>query len=279
MLQYDLQTIQHGLSSNQIVLRITDGLSITPLTDLGFTASSTEFQPSTSGRAWKRDYHHMRGNRSWLRDRDVLEGMVAHITGGWGSIPSPSVSNIQREMEGSKWISTSGDLDWTIFEISRRLTVLRKDIKEVRLTVVRRYGKISRRYQGVKDIEVDPLLHLNKFLKSRRSYGNREKVQKAINFANVSGEVLFLGKKFGKDILESTVWTRDSTGLDLPTYMLKPREQWRANQSWMDRLIWDPSVHTSFTEVKKIIEENKRSGPGPGPDVDGIVNSVNRLRI
>ncbi|WWC62568.1 uncharacterized protein I303_105164 [Kwoniella dejecticola CBS 10117] len=245
------------------VLRIHDESSATPLTINGFTATSREFSPSPSGTRWKRDYQYLRGNRAYLKDRDELEGIVKHVTGGWGD---------KEEAEGgSKWISTSGDLEWAIYEIARRLSIFQRS--EVELSLIK-HEKFPRSFKGIKDIQVDPLPLLNRFLQNRQN-GDKKLTQQAIHFANASNEILYFGKIFPKFILETTVWTYLTPGFELPEYFYKPRESWGVDECWINRLVWTPSENLSYTEVKQRIEQRREVVRVE----DETVNKMNELKL
>ncbi|WRT67738.1 uncharacterized protein IL334_004710 [Kwoniella shivajii] len=298
-----LSTIQSLLQDKRIVLRITDESSVTPLSSKGFTASSNQFSPVPSGRIWKRDYHRLRRDQRWLKEKNEVEGLIDHITGGWvdQTRPNPAPEHVHGHeqeqdrdlvkamtrmgiqeghndlvdamqnmgisknhdkekvngvMDGkenddagegrgsqgiandkaSKWISTSTDIDWIIWELVRRLIILKKD--KVNVTIIRRNRKFSRRYK------------VNK-------RDNLVKCQNAPNFFNSSSELLYYGRIFNKDIIETTEWTAESTGFGLPEHYYIPKSKWVNGQSLLDRLVWNPRIDVGFYEARKKMNQRK----------------------
>ncbi|OCF42042.1 hypothetical protein I317_04128 [Kwoniella heveanensis CBS 569] len=187
MTTHDAISLDHGLSNATLVLRITDDTSVSPLTPIGFTATSTRFRPAPSNTAWKRFHQPLRGNTSWTRDPSKLQQLVDHVTGGWkGYTPGRGRNNVEADADngdiiGSDWISTSVDLEWCLFEISRRLTVLPR--YKVQLSVITRRKKYSRRYKGTKMIHYDPAPLV---MKLKADETNEKKRQDALNFVRAS---------------------------------------------------------------------------------------------
>lgn len=188
---YDARQIQNALSSNGIVLRITDDNSITPRTVDGYTASSCTVPSYTSSDEWRQYYQGRYPNWRSLDDQEV-DGIVDHITGGWRGYSWNTHSD---------WISTSASLMWIIWEIARRLD--RDDCLEIELAVIRR--KFHSGYRGIKPVRLDAAETLRLYY--HRTNYNHTEVVNAIRFARASSEVVFFGRIFDKDVLETTFWT------------------------------------------------------------------------
>ncbi|OCF54873.1 hypothetical protein L486_07528 [Kwoniella mangroviensis CBS 10435] len=146
--------------------------------------------------------------------------------------------------KNSPWISTSTDFKRAIWEIARRLSKLNR--LEVKLTLIRRNKKYSGLYKGTKSIQIDPVDYLVKY--------TGEQVKTAMDFAKSASEVLYYGRIFDKDVLESTIWTRYSTPFDLPEYCYIPKKYWTSGESWLDRLVWNPRMD-SFYDADEMMSD------------------------
>ncbi|WWD17078.1 hypothetical protein CI109_101515 [Kwoniella shandongensis] len=246
--RYNGDDIRDLVRNHHYLIRLSDESSITPLLENGFTASDDEFDRPISGPNWKRNYHNKRGDTKWVYRKDNLKDIVAHVAGGWAGYGNGSAS---------KWISTSADFHWAIWEIARRIKVLGRD--EVFMSVIQRRERYSRRYKGTKDIhfEATPLLgrHLDGL---SHSSDDIESVNKAIAVAGRSAEVLYYGRIFGKDIIETTAWTRDSTPCKIPQYCFIPRKRWLPGQSWIDRLIFDPRYDSAWAAEQRMDQRREQ---------------------
>ncbi|WWD04908.1 hypothetical protein V865_002979 [Kwoniella europaea PYCC6329] len=245
--KWEGDVIEDGLKDQDFVLRLTDSRSITKLTWKGFSSSSDQFDPCPSNRKWKYHFQHLRYHDEWMGDQDIVESMSNHINGGWDGY------SYDRDYgQGSDWISTSTDLQWTIWEITRRLTKLHRS--KVDLHLIRKGLWISRNYRGCEPIWVNPTSYLRK--QARLEYYYENPYRKAYNFAKASGEMLCYGRIFDKDILESTKWTNSDPGFVLPDYFYKSRKYWDYYDSWIDRLVWNPWEDDS-TEAKRKMKNRR----------------------
>ncbi|WWC96143.1 hypothetical protein V866_003010 [Kwoniella sp. B9012] len=128
-----------------------------------------------------------------------------------------------------------------------------QDIVE-NLHLIRKGLWISRFYRGCEPIWVNPTSYLRKQAKLEYYYENP--YRKAYNFAKASGEILYYGRIFDKDILESTKWTNSNPGFVLPDYFYKSRKYWDYYDSWIDRLVWNPWEDDS-TEAKRKLKNRR----------------------
>lgn len=119
-----------------------------------------------------------------------LHGTVEdHILGGW--YPSSYIFR-----NPSKWISTTGDIRWAIWEIARRL--INTKAQDARLTVIRKQMEYSPSYKGARMIGVDP----EEVLRAR----GLDSSHRAVRYSQASSEILWYGRIFPKDIFETTIW-------------------------------------------------------------------------
>ncbi|KAK8864614.1 hypothetical protein IAR55_001864 [Kwoniella newhampshirensis] len=236
--RYHGDSIVAGVNDHHFVLRITDGTSVSRLNHDGFTASHDDFEDPIPGRIWRSDHHYKHDNTEWLDEYDY-EKIVKHVNGGW-------VGYRARSGGQSRWISTSASFEWTIWEIARRLEKLGRS--KVYMTIITRWDRYSDRYRGLKDVQFPAASLLEDYLEDVY-YGDVEAVE-ALRFARASSEMLYYGRIFAKNIVETTKWTADliayhAPPCDLPDYCYIPRKHWYHGQTWLDRLVWDPSVDTS----------------------------------
>lgn len=193
MVGYGAHEIQNALTANSVVLRITGDDSIVQRTSKGYTASSGTVSSDISKDQWRRLFQ---GRYPDWRDHDYdgADDIVNHITGGWSGYSSSAESD---------WISTSASLRWTIWEIARRLD--RREQLSIELAVIRR--KFPSGYRGAKPVRLDAADTLRLY-RARTHYDHRHLVD-AINFARASSEIVFYGRIFGKDVLETSSWDLD----------------------------------------------------------------------
>lgn len=191
MPRYSAEDLDQEVHSRLLVVRVTDETSLSPrCRNDDFVATSSEFDPHPDNEDWSLYYQGKFLNWTSLTRRDV-DSVVEHVTGGW---------NYWGFGKSSPWISTSADLDWSIWEIARRLVRLDRD--EVELSVIRR--KHAKNYRGLKSVRIDTFDVLR--LHEKDNYYHSD-LDDAMNFARASDEVLFCGRIFGKDVLETTTWT------------------------------------------------------------------------
>ncbi|RXK39600.1 hypothetical protein M231_03102 [Tremella mesenterica] len=232
-----------GIHEGDYVLRIFDLSSVSPLLNDGFTATDEEFKHSISGTTWKREFQHLHSDDDWLNQEDTIKGMVNHINGGW---------EYYGNAEPSPWVSTTANFEWAIWEIVRRLD---KDMtKSVKLSVINRYDCYSSYYHGVKAIHTNASEIIQAFLERPYNYGMYDH-ERALKFSKTASEVLFYGKIFRKDIVETTRWNRYRKPLWLPKEFILPYHEKERNCTWIESLVWDPS--DSFSEAKAKIQERR----------------------
>lgn len=99
----------------------------------------------------------------------------------------------------SQWISTTSDIEWAIWEIARRFSVRRTQWAD--LTVIKRNMYYTGGYRGARMLGLDP----GEVLLKQGFYN----VSPAVAFARASSELVWLGRIFPKDILESSEWDVD----------------------------------------------------------------------
>jgi len=228
----DAADIVERLDDEDLVLRVHDYRSISILQHDGFTANDVRFKPRTSTRKWISDHQQLRADIEWRESYETVCSMAAHVTGGW---------NKQRIGFQSPWLSTTGSLEWAVWEIARRLTIMSTD--KVELSAIRRQKTFSPRYRGAKPLAI---VAERAFRSGLPIYG----LNSALNFARSSSEVLYYGRIFDKDVLETWEFTLEDKDLALPEEYLRPRKYWRHN--WVNNLVWDPREDSFYTAEEKI---------------------------
>jgi hypothetical protein len=109
-----------GHNPRTLLYRVYDGRSASPLTHDGFTATSPQFLPALSGTQWRKNYHKLYYSRDFRTADATREAIIQHVLGGW-----PGYTHRGYTAQ-SDWISTTESLDWAIWEVARRLVVLRR---------------------------------------------------------------------------------------------------------------------------------------------------------
>ncbi|WWC88577.1 uncharacterized protein L201_003489 [Kwoniella dendrophila CBS 6074] len=199
-----------------------------------------------SGR-YKEKYQWQRYEDEWISTNTRIDSIADHVTGGWNDYDYGLL-----ESRESDWISTSNDFYWLIWEITRRLTKLKRS--KVELHLIRKLEYTSRYYKGNKPIIVDPLQKIREKIQDDiYHWFDHSKLDAAKKFAYTSGEILFYGRIFRKDILETSVWTRREPGFDLPDYCFIPRKYWSYRDSWMDRLVFSAGDDSAKEARQKLI--------------------------
>ncbi|WRT67737.1 uncharacterized protein IL334_004709 [Kwoniella shivajii] len=261
LIQFDGDEVEERIDEGDCVGRLTDESSITRLTNRGFIASAPKFHPCPSNKEWKSKYQYLRYNRTWKSDDVIIDSMTNHVTGGWShKNKNHAIGGNSSLSSSSLWISTSSDFQWLIWEIVRRLVKLRRDKVETHL--IQKCEHISRNYKGLKPIHVDPSPHIEDKVIEHNHYPFQTVYDVASNFVRASSEILFYGRIFDKNIIESTVWTKWDTGFQLPDYCYIPRKYWNYRNPWFDRLVWDTNDSSSEAKFKmerrRIQLENSR---------------------
>jgi len=172
--------------------RITDRSSVCSYDPQhGFTASDGMFEDASgnpiSAKVFKTDITYPA-----LSDRQVIDSVVRHITGGWHQTSA-------KYHVPSRWISTAARYDWAVWEMSRRLSS--GQVAEVSITTIPKRLSYSKRYRGTRLIGVDALPYL-----IDEGYDLRDK---SVQFARSSTEILWYGRIFQKHISRHEIWTRE----------------------------------------------------------------------
>lgn len=173
--------IQRACRRNEFVVRVHDSTSTSQLTERGFEASNPKWSqlPNT---AWGRDFkEHYRQRAS--PNADTVGLMEDHILAGW-NVLSGTPTN---------FISSSEDLEWVVWEVARRLA--RRDTSQIQTTVIR--SSWPRMYRGNRAVGLKAF-HILPISGSDST---------ARDFAVSSQEVLWYGRIFSKDIIETNTWT------------------------------------------------------------------------
>jgi hypothetical protein len=197
-------TLIRGWDADNLFFGVHDDDSASPLTDHGFTATALRPGPfgELSGVTWRNHFQRYLYDEEYLTSDETRKAIAKHVLGGW--------AGYARAYTGaSDWISTSSSLDWSIYEVARRLVRTRLDEVQLSLINRRNYGG---RYRGHRAIHLDAADAVEALM--RHQGGRREWVQ-AINFAAASSEVVFFGRIFDKDIAETTTWTLTVSTPDL----------------------------------------------------------------
>ena len=177
------------LQSRSIVLRVHDSSSISPyVSGEGFTASSGTFHDISKSQFRKR-FGGLRYAYGWKNSSETAGSMVRHILGGWNGWTRYT----NGYSEPSSWISTSADLEWAIYEISRRLAKNTSGNGHCQLSVIRTYKP---KVRGV-GIHVSTQLNDDE--------GGDE--GRALDFARASSEILWYGRIWDEDVEQVMVWT------------------------------------------------------------------------
>lgn len=189
-LVYTASTLQQVLPEGYRALRLTDSDSLTPLDPCrGFIATRFSSQCCRPPNRRERlediltifdDRRGDDGDTISHFSTNEVDDMVEHVCGGWGtrSRYDPYASEGDSEddysywassnrsaphfdtTKTSPWISASQDLQWTIWEISRRLTVCRKS--KIDLSVIRTESPsdIPPQYKGARVVSISPREYL-----------------------------------------------------------------------------------------------------------------------
>ena len=193
--EYLLSSLRVG----SLALKFTDETRITPLEHDGFTASHPGIPHPTTARVFKDKLQPLGDDPGWLEAPSTIKSVIHHVSNGWSGY---SIRN------GSPWISTTGSFEWAVWEIVRRLDVMKRNA--VYLTVVSRQEGHSRNYQGVRHITLDAAEAIDEYC-DLNCRGGRHGVdhKRAHDFATSSQEMLFYGRIFRKDIVDTTTWDNE----------------------------------------------------------------------
>lgn len=197
-----------GHKPEHIIFRVHDQSSASPLRYNGFTATSRRFKPIArmSNAIWRERYESLHQDENYRNDEHVLKSIAAHVMGGWPGY-------IRDQTGPSDWISTTKSLDWAVWEITRRLVKMGRNSVELSLIYRRGYRPGD---QGVQHVELDATQAVEAL--GEQVWLNDDQ-KCARDFAKASSEVICLGRIFGTDIAENTVWTRAVSTLTSSLYM------------------------------------------------------------
>lgn len=188
MVQLDADDLQ---DQECFCFRVSDiGTKGSLLRGYGFTSHHPDFYVDgypMSASKFRKEYNHLYWDKETTYDRRIHN----HITGGWAR------THLYYIRECTPWISTTESFDWAIWEIARRLTITNEDA--FHLSVIRNEMDYTPNYRGARMIGVDALDALVDI-----GYDNRDE---AVRYARSSSEVLWYGRIFDKDIIETTTWT------------------------------------------------------------------------
>jgi hypothetical protein len=185
-------SLESLLADQAVVLRVTDDSSLSPITQAGFYCTAPIFDPVTvPNKKW------MSRLSQWYKPSNdrffeaSTQKIVNHVNGGW------------RKTRGrkSEWISTTGDVAWAIWEIVRRL---QRGCDYVELTVIERQNGVGL------DVWAGPCIKLH-YLRWTADYDS------ALSFAGAAREIILHGRIFARDILETTIWTREVSSSTPPS--------------------------------------------------------------
>jgi hypothetical protein len=171
--------------------RVTDSSSISPHVDgHGFTANDPLFTDNMgrpiSGKAFMTDIQ-----RPCLDDSSLVNSVEKHILGGWSTYHDP--------WRHSRWISTTADHEWAMWETARRLASGK--VSWVDLAEITTYTKHSPHFRGTRKYGVKTVPWLQ-----ARGYGLRDR---CFALAKSSGESLYYGRIFPRDIQSVQTWVAD----------------------------------------------------------------------
>jgi hypothetical protein len=197
----------------EVVFRIWDDTSRSSLVNThnhnknGFTAVNKRFLGMTKFR-YTELFAGLYAASYWLEDVDTLVGMMKHLSSFEVSLSTGATPNAAQQVQGllasTSWISTTACLQWSIFEIARRLagnpastvrlTVIRTNNREIRTTVSERLMKYEKdRHRADMDSD-DEGINMAELVRLRKQ-------------ASLSKEEVWVGRIFGASIEYDTVWT------------------------------------------------------------------------
>lgn len=187
-----------------------------------------------SNAIWRERYESLHQDENYRNDEHVLKSIAAHVMGGW--------PGYNRDQTGpSDWISTTKSLDWAVWEITRRLVKMGRNSVELSLIYRRGYRPGD---QGVQHVELDATQAVEAL--GEQVWLNDDQ-KCARDFAKASSEVVCLGRIFGTDIAENTVWTRAVSTLTSSLYMSSSRRTQADNtvtssRFWAARCLYGGSL-------------------------------------
>lgn len=193
----------NGHQPSKLLFRVHDEKSASKLSEMdGFAARHDNYGDEETGlpvigsQTWRIVYQANYYSEGFLSQEMIQEDIIKHVLGGW--------PGYTREYTGpSEWISTSSSLDWSIWEIARRLVKLRRPYVE--LSLIAKNDGYKRNYKGNKMFHEDAAKRIEEY---GEKYWLTEDQKMALNFARASSEVACFGRIFKKDIIANTRWTK-----------------------------------------------------------------------
>lgn len=278
---WDSDSLSKGTTRQQLVLRVHDNTSVSPLTASGFVATDPRSDGRVSRREW--DVARQRLVGPGLRDRpNLIRSIPVHITSGWakGYDPVESAVPDPETTPPSSWISSTGSFEWAVWEIARRLKVF-SDRDEVSLSVIRTPKNHPPGYRGPRGFAVRAEPTIAYHLKRHDIWDSSDypTVIRAVNFSKASEELLWYGRIFARDVIQTSTWTRWETPIDLPEeFFIPPKHRSRAGRKWIDWLVFDPAEEGAREAMKAIsarrLQLQISRGLRGGQESSGSVGSV-----
>ncbi|KAI9639306.1 uncharacterized protein MKK02DRAFT_39604 [Dioszegia hungarica] len=200
-------------------------------------------QPTISGHNPRTLLYRLYYSRDFRTSDATREAIIQHVLGGWPGYTHRGYTS------PSDWISTTESLDWAIWEVARRLVVLRR--KEVGLALIHRNIRYDRGYKGNRNVVESAQEAIEGY---GEDYWLDEDQMAALNFSRASSEYVHLGRIFRRDIAVSNIWTAAAPAYGLTdSFMqsyLKPSKQWPRKGGWLECLIFDPTEPFSVAKAK-----------------------------
>jgi hypothetical protein len=222
-----------------------------------------------------------------LRERpNLIRSIPVHITSGWARKQyDPFVSFVPDETTpSSSWISSTGSFEWAIWEIARRLKKF-PDRDEVSLSVIRTPRYYPPGYRGPRGFAVwaEPAIAHHLMQGDIWDISDHPTVIRATRFAKAAEELLWYGRIFASDVIQTSTWTRWEIPINLPEeFFIPPKHRSRAGTRWIDWLVFDPAEEGAGEAMEKIskrrLQLQKSRGlhvhVRGGQDSSGSVGSV-----
>ena len=177
-LEFNYSTLLDVSSTSQILFRITDPTSISPLYWTGDPSTSgfgcpNLYLASLDQQTYHKVFQHLstsridtpfasRSDSGWEEEPYIRHSVLDHVQGREKQTCLNTLTSIDErpgtpEDERSPWISTSNNLIWVIYDIVRRLVFLKRDI--VYLTIISHPHSSRTSTSRPHDPSPSPLLH------------------------------------------------------------------------------------------------------------------------
>lgn len=222
-LYQSLLTASGPREPSPVVFRVHTSSSISSLVHSSESGMSGFFAPSPYMHISEAQYNDRFGHLSdegWSCGQGLAPSMVAHLLDrpvDQMHLKTHEVDwQVVKDADKSPWVSTTRNLDWTIWEIARRLA---KGEKEVRLAVIKQSVAV--------ELETRPHMQEKEKCRARggevwtvpvgeiydtqphAAYGQRPSWNRARLRALARDEVLYYGRIFDTSIVGDFVWTRN----------------------------------------------------------------------